>query len=139
MRKNGLLSLLLAGVASLALAGPTPAPEGASATIVSPADGATVTSPVTVVFGLTGMGVAPAGVEHANTGHHHLLVDVDALPDLDKPIPADANHIHFGGGQTEVKLELKPGTHSLQLLLGDHYHIPHNPPVLSEKITITVE
>jgi len=94
---------------------------------------------VTVKFGLKGMGVAPAGVERANTGHHHLLVDIDEVPPAGQPVPADAQHIHFGGGQTETKLELAPGKHTLQLLLGDHLHRPHQPPVLSEKITITVK
>ena len=125
------------------LAGPlvaaTPAPEGARAYILSPADGDTVKSPVTVVFGLEGMGVAPAGTDKPNTGHHHLLIDVAELPGAGQPIPADDNHKHFGGGQTETKVELSPGKHTLRLLLGDHNHIPHNPPVESEVITITVE
>ena len=121
-----------------ALAG-TPSPEGAEVYIISPADGAVVSSPVTVKFGLKGMGVAPSGVDHANTGHHHLLIDVSELPDLDKPIPSDAQHIHFGGGQTETTIDLAPGKHTLQLLLGDKAHIPHNPPVISKKITITVK
>ncbi|MDX1496922.1 MAG: DUF4399 domain-containing protein [Salinisphaeraceae bacterium] len=116
----------------------TPAPEDAKVYFVSPADGAVVKSPVKVVFGLSGMGVAPAGIDQKHTGHHHLLVDVDELPSLNKPIPADENHRHFGGGQTEVELELEPGEHTLQLLLGDKHHIPHRPPVKSEKITITV-
>lgn len=107
--------------------------------IISPADGEAVSSPVTVKFGLRGMGVAPAGVAKANTGHHHLLIDVAELPDLSKPVPADANHRHFGGGQTETTIELAPGQHTLQLLMGDQYHIPHKPPVFSEKITVTVE
>jgi hypothetical protein len=85
------------------------------------------------------MGVAPAGTEVANTGHHHLLVDVDELPAIDRPIPADEHHRHFGGGQTEVELELEPGKHTLQLFLGDRFHVPHEPPVVSERITITVE
>lgn len=139
MNRNGLIALLLAAFSTVALAGPTPAPEGAKAYIISPENGATVSSPVVVRFGLEGMGVAPAGVQHANTGHHHLLVDVKSLPDMDKPVPADKSHIHFGGGQTEISLELEPGTHTLQLLLGDHFHIPHNPPVKSEVVTITVE
>jgi hypothetical protein len=122
-----------------AMAGETPAPEGARAYIISPVNGATVTSPVVVQFGLDGMGVAPAGVERANTGHHHLLIDVEQLPPLDMPIPADDHHRHFGGGQTQVEVELAPGSHTLQLLLGDQNHIPHNPPVSSEKVTITVE
>jgi len=118
--------------------GPTASPEGASVYIISPADGDTVSSPVRVVFGLRGMGVAPAGTDKANTGHHHLIIDTD-LPAADAPVPADAQHVHFGGGQTEVSVELPPGEHSLQLLLGDMSHVPHDPPVYSEKITITVK
>ena len=106
--------------------------------IISPADGAQVTSPVLVQFGLRGMGVAPAGVEKPNTGHHHLLIDSPDLPALNVPIPADTNHRHFGGGQTEVTLELLPGEHTLQLLLGDKAHIPHEPPLISRQISITV-
>ncbi|WP_220720464.1 DUF4399 domain-containing protein [Agarivorans litoreus] len=117
----------------------TKAPEGASVYIISPANGAMVSNPVTVSFGLKGMGVAPAGIDKANTGHHHLLIDVAELPALDMPVPADAQHIHFGGGQTETTIELAPGEHTLQLLLGDMTHIPHSPPILSEKITITVK
>jgi hypothetical protein len=117
----------------------TPAPEGAGAYIISPSQGEVVSSPVQVRFGLRGMGVAPAGTVKANTGHHHLLVDLQELPDLNQPIPADTNHRHFGGGQTEVSIELAPGQHSLQLLLGDVAHIPHDPPVVSERITITVK
>ena len=97
-----------------------------------------MSSPVTVKFGLKGMGVAPAGVDKAATGHHHLIIDAD-LPPLDQPVPSDAHYRHFGGGQTEVSLDLAPGTHTLQLLMGDMGHIPHDPPVMSQKITITVE
>lgn len=132
-----LLTLFSAG-AAVAGGERTPAPEDARAYIISPADGAVVKSPVTVVFGLSGMGVAPAGVDKKHTGHHHLLIDVDKRLSNNKPIPADENHRHFGAGQTEVTLDLKPGKHTLQLLLGDKYHIPHRPPVMSEKITITV-
>ena len=110
----------------------------ASVYFISPADGATVSSPFKVVFGLSGMGVAPAGTDRAGTGHHHLLVNT-GLPALDQPIPADANHRHFGGGQTETMVDLPPGTHTLQLLLGDMAHVPHDPPVFSETITVTVE
>lgn len=117
----------------------TPAPAGAAVYFISPANGAVVTSPVTVKFGLKGIGVAPAGVDNPKTGHHHLLIDVAKLPAMDSPVPADANHKHFGGGQTETTVELAPGTHTLQLLLGDMSHIPHDPPILSEKITITVK
>jgi hypothetical protein len=116
----------------------TPAPENAAVYFVTPLDGDIVSSPVTVRFGLEGLGVAPAGVEREGTGHHHLLVDLDELPALDQPIPADKHHIHFGGGQTQTTLELAPGEHTLQLLVGDHMHVPHEPPVTSRKITITV-
>ena len=132
------LALLAATVSAQAPA-PVAAPEGAAVYFITPQDGATVSGPVTVKFGLQGMGVAPAGVERATTGQHHLLVDVDSVPPAGQPVPADAQHIHFGGGQTETTLELAPGKHSLQLLLGDHLHRPHQPPVLSEKITITVK
>ena len=111
---------------------------GVKAYIISPKDGETVSSPVTGRFGLRGIGVAPAGVQREHTGHHHLLVNVQQLPDMDKPIPADDHHRHFGGGQTEVSIELPPGEHRLQLLLGDHSHVPHKPPVLSEPIIIKV-
>jgi len=116
----------------------TQAPAGAEAYIQSPANGAEVTSPFTVRFGLRGMGVAPAGVTSANTGHHHLLIDVDTLPPDNLPLPANDQVRHFGAGQTETTLELTPGRHTLQLVLGDAMHIPHQPPVRSEKITITV-
>ncbi|MCG3170691.1 MAG: hypothetical protein CALGDGBN_02258 [Pseudomonadales bacterium] len=132
------------GVAVLALfaigaGAATPAPQGAEVYFIEPADGTVLANPVTVRFGLRGMGVAPAGVAHPATGHHHLLIDLDTPPALDQPIPADEQHRHFGAGQTEITLELAPGTHSLQLLLGDHLHRPHQPPVMSERITVTVE
>ncbi len=117
----------------------TASPEGAQAYIISPANGEVVTNPVTIKFGLVGMGVAPAGTDKDKTGHHHLLIDLEKLPALDKPVPADAQHKHFGGGQTQTTLELAPGVHTLQLILGDKSHIPHSPPVTSEKITITVK
>jgi len=118
-----------------------PAPDGASAYFITPAHGETVTGPVTVRFGLDGMGVAPAGVNQASTGHHHLLIDLpdDEMPALDRPLPATDRVVHFGGGQTQVTLDLEPGEHTLQLLLGDHRHVPHAPPVLSERISIRVE
>jgi hypothetical protein len=115
----------------------TPRPEGARLYVISPAAGETVASPVTVRFGLAGMGVAPAGVATPNTGHHHLILDSE-LPPLDVPIPKDARHLHFGGGETEVTLELAPGPHTLQLVLGDKDHVPHAPPLVSEKVSITV-
>jgi hypothetical protein len=115
----------------------SPSVDGAYVYIVSPAHGEVVSSPFKVVFGLSGMGVAPAGVDQAKTGHHHLLIDT-GLPDLNRPIPADDRHRHFGGGQTEVVLELAPGEHSLQLLLADFAHSPHSPPLSSQQITIRV-
>ena len=117
--------------------GPTPSPPGAKEEFIDLKDGAVIGPKTTIHFGLHGMGVAPAGTKKANTGHHHLLIDTD-LPPLDKPIPNDENHLHFGGGQTEVELSLPPGPHTLQLLLGDADHIPHTPPVYSEKIHVTV-
>ena len=116
----------------------TPSPEGAMVYIVSPADGDTVTSPVRVVFGLQGIGVAPAGIVMENTGHHHLLIDTQ-LQDMGLPIPTDEQNVHFGLGQTEAELELSPGAHTLQLVVGDHLHIPHDPPLMSEVITVEVQ
>jgi hypothetical protein len=116
----------------------TPSPPGARLYVISPAAGATVSSPVTVRFGLSGMGVAPAGVAKPNTGHHHIIID-SPTPDLGLPVPKDAKRIHFGGGQTEATIELTPGSHTLQLVLGDANHIPHDPPLTSEIIEITVE
>lgn len=134
------------GCVSVATAGETPAPEGAAVYFIAPHDGDTVSSPVKVVFGLSGMGVAPAGTDAENTGHHHLFIDVpplgegpDGADELDANIPSDEHHKHFGKGQTETMLELAPGQHTLQLVLGDKDHIPFNPPVASERITITVE
>lgn len=116
----------------------TPSPAGAEVYIIAPKDGDTVSSPVKVLFGLKGMGVAPAGIAFDGSGHHHLIIDAD-LPAAGAPIPADANHVHFGKGQTETSLELKPGKHTLQLLLGNQLHVPHDPVVASKKITITVK
>jgi hypothetical protein len=115
--------------------GPTPSPPGAKAEFIDLKDGALIAPKTTIHFGLHGMGVAPAGTKKANTGHFHLLIDTD-LPPLDKPIPNDENHLHFGGGQTEVELSLPPGPHTLQLLMGDADHIPHTPPVYSDKIHV---
>ena len=132
-------ALLAVALAFGPVATATEAPEDVELYFVEPTDGDKVTSPVRVVFGLRGMGVAPAGIQVPKTGHHHLLVDTTLEGEaLSRPIPADDHHIHFGGGQTETTLELNPGEHTLQLLLGDFSHIPHDPPVMSEQITITV-
>jgi hypothetical protein len=112
-------------------------PAAAAVYFIEPVDGAVVANPVRIVFGLRGAGIAPAGIERDGAGHHHLLIDTE-LPDLDLPIPADDTHRHFGGGQTETSLELAPGRHTLQLLLADERHIPHEPPIVSERITIEV-
>ena len=117
----------------------SPSPKGARAYIISPKDGKTVPKTFTIRFGLKGMGVAPAGVDLENTGHHHLIIDLDELPDLNLPLPMSDNVRHFGKGQTEAKITLEPGTHTLQLVLGDKIHLPHSPEVISKKITITVE
>lgn len=106
--------------------------------IISPKNGEKVSSPVEVIFGLKGMGIAPAGVNFPNSGHHHLLINLNELPDLKSGIPADANHLHFGKGQTQALIELDPGEHTLQLLLGDWMHVPHEVPVVSEKVKIFV-
>ena len=124
-------------VPSLALAG-TSSPDGANVYIISPSNGEVVQNPVTVKFGLQGMGVAPSGVDKANTGHHHLLIDT-VVPPLDKPVPHDATHRHFGKGQTETNLTLSAGKHTLRLILGDKGHIPFTPSVVSKKVTITVK
>jgi Domain of unknown function (DUF4399) len=137
---------LLLPVASLLLSAAvfaqekTPSPAGAEVYIASPQDGAKVKGPVVVQFGLKGMGVAPAGIKFDNTGHHHLFIDTDLPADLTQPIPPNVDNkiMHFGKGQTEVTLTLPPGKHTLQLLLGDYVHTPHSPPVISKKITITV-
>ncbi|HTD30982.1 MAG TPA: DUF4399 domain-containing protein [Steroidobacteraceae bacterium] len=133
-----MLAALVVG-ASLAFAQErTPSPAGAEVYIIAPKDGAKVHAPVLVQFGLKGMGIAPAGVKFDNTGHHHLLIDTDPPADLSAPLPATDKIVHFGKGQTESTLNLAPGKHTLQLLLADQSHIPHNPPVLSQKISITV-
>ncbi|MCO1335812.1 DUF4399 domain-containing protein [Microbulbifer sp. OS29] len=115
------------------------APAEAKLYIISPQNGEKVPKTFVVKFGLSGMGVAPAGVERDNTGHHHLLIDVDDMPDMSKPLPASKNIIHFGGGQTETQVTLPPGKHTLQLVLGNYMHIPHKKPIMSKKITVEVE
>ena len=107
--------------------------------IISPENNSTVTNPVKIVFGASGMKIVPAGVNENFSGHHHLLIDVKELPDLSKPIPSDKNYLHFGKGQKSAEIYLKKGVHTLQLLLGDHMHIPHTSPIYSEKIIITVK
>jgi Domain of unknown function (DUF4399) len=140
------LALSLTCLAAPAFAQDTPSPEGAAVYFIGLEDGATVTSPVTVRFGLTGMGIAPAETVVENTGHHHLLIDRPPFgegefgaEELTLAIPNDDNHRHFGKGQTEVMLELPPGEHTLQLVLGDAGHVPHVPPVTSAQITVMVE
>lgn len=116
----------------------TASADGARVFFIMPSSGDTVTNPVSIEFGIEGMDVVKAGTNQANSGHHHLLIDT-GLPDLGLPIPADKQHVHFGDGSTATEITLEPGQHTLQMLLGDHLHIPHNPPLVSEVITITVE
>ena len=114
-------------------------PVGAEVYFISPADGETVTSTFVVQFGLKGMGVAPAGADLSNTGHHHLLIDQTDAPSSTLPLPKTEQSLHFGGGQTEASVTLTPGKHTLQLVLGNHLHIPHDPPVVSKVITVVVK
>lgn len=147
MKKLALITTLLAStIGGTAIAGETPSAPGAKQYFINLKDGDTVTSPVKVVFGLSGMGVAPAGVDMENTGHHHILLNrpplgqgEDGADEFDSNIISDEHNLHYGKGQTETTLELAPGQHTLQLVLGDKDHIPHNPPVMSEVITITVK
>jgi hypothetical protein len=142
---NSFFRLLQSVIASLVfstlvcgstLGGPTHSPGGAEVYFVNLKDGATIPTKVVIRFGLHGMGIAPAGENRENTGHHHLLIDAE-LPALDQPIPNDANHLHFDSGDTETEITLAPGTHTLQLLLGDKDHIAHDPPVISPRIRVT--
>lgn len=143
--KQFLMAFALSSIAVVAMAADarslptTKARTGAEVYIQFPRDGATVEQQFTVRFGVKGMGVAPAGVDKEHTGHHHLLVDVKQLPAAGQPIPKDDQHIHFGGGQTETTLTLPPGTHTLQLELGDQNHIPFEPALVSKKITVHVK
>ncbi len=143
MRSLVVAALSLGGLVAAGSVAPaqerTPSAAGAEVYIISPKNGATVQNPVHVQFGLKGMGVAPAGVKSENTGHHHLLIDTDPPADLSAPLPATDKIVHFGKGQTETTLTLPPGRHTLQLLFADASHIPHSPPLLSKKITITVK
>ena len=135
--RSAVLAMLALSIAGPALA-QSSAPATAKVFFIEPKNGAEVTSPVSVKMGLEGMEIAPAGTEKPNTGHHHILIN-KTLEDPTSPIPADDNHKHFGKGQTEASLELKPGKHTLQLVLGDHNHAPHKPLVQSDVITITVK
>ncbi len=145
MRHKTAFAAALAAAAALASAGVIlaqerqPAATGAEVYIIAPKDGATVKSPVTVQFGLKGMGVAPAGIKFDNTGHHHLLIDSELPAKLGAPLAATEKSVHFGKGQTETSVTLSPGKHTLQLVLADYLHIPHSPPVVSKKITVVVE
>src|SRR3984893_12134994 len=141
---NSLFRLLQSVIASLVfgtlmcgstLGGPTDSLDGAELYVVDLNGGATIPTEVVIRFGLRGMGIAPAGEDRENTGHHHLLIDAE-LPSLDLPIPNDANKLHFDLGATEAEITLAPGTHTLQLLLGDKDHIAHNPPVMSLRIRV---
>jgi Domain of unknown function (DUF4399) len=117
----------------------TPSPPNAEAFIIWPPDGAVITGgKLWVRMGLVNMGVCPKGINMPNVGHHHLLIDTD-LPPFDEPIPSDRQHLHFGAGETDARIELPPGKHTLQLLMGDFNHVPHDPPIYSKKITITVK
>ncbi|WP_179402648.1 DUF4399 domain-containing protein [Burkholderia guangdongensis] len=139
-RRRALFALACVALTpTLAWAGRTPSPPGAEAYIIWPPDGATISGGrFWVRMGLRNMGICPKGIQRPNVGHHHLLIDTD-LPPMDQPIPSDRNHLHFGAGETEARVELSPGKHTLQLLMGDYNHVPHDPPVYSKKITITVK
>ena len=135
-------ALLLRGLVLLptaAVAQGLPTPKDASLYIISPKDGATVSGPFWCIFGLRGMGISHAGDQFPNSGHHHLLIDVDEPLNPSEPIPQDKKHLHYGAGQTEALIELSPGQHTLQLVLGDAKHFPFNPPLVSKKITITIK
>ena len=141
MRRIAFFLLILLSSATAAGAGETPAPADAKVYFINLKDGDRVISPLVIRFGLSGMGIAPSGTEAPNTGHHHLFIDAPALEGdaLNEAIPVDEHHVHFGKGQTETTVTLSKGQHTLQLVLGDWSHIPHKPPVMSERITVTVE
>ena len=131
-------ALALLVLISPSWAGDSPAPAGAKVYIIWPGDGEVISGgKLWLRMGLKGAGISPAGIEHPHTGHHHVLIDTE-LPPFDEPIPFDKNHVHFGAGQSEARIELSPGTHTLQVLLADHDHVPHNPPLFSERITVFV-
>ncbi len=134
----GAIAVAMTGGLTGALAGDTPAPKDARVYIIWPNDGTIIEGgKFWLRMGARGIGVAPAGVEWPNTGHHHVIIN-SPLPPFDEDIPADNNHLHFGAGQSEARVELPPGTHTLQLLMGDHNHVPHDPPLMSKKITVIV-
>ncbi len=140
MRRTIIGAALAVAVLALtpAFAAGTPSPENAETYIIWPADGTVIHGgKFWVRMGLRNMGVCPKGVNIPKVGHHHLLIDTE-LPPLGEQIPSDRNHLHFGAGETEARIELPPGKHTLQLLLGDHDHTPHDPPVYSKKISIIV-
>jgi hypothetical protein len=140
MRKIALAFAMMLSTATFASAGETPAPADAKVYFINIKDGDTVTSPVTIRFGLSGMGIAPAGTEVENTGHHHLIIDEKMEGEaMNEAIPVDEHHMHFGKGQTEATVTLPKGKHTLQLLLGDWSHVPHKSPVMSDVITVNVE
>ncbi|WLI88818.1 DUF4399 domain-containing protein [Massilia sp. R2A-15] len=141
MRNTLLSAALLAMLLQLpaAQSARTAAPENAQVYFIWPSDGTVIPNgKFWVRMGLRNMGVAPKGSDVAKTGHHHLIIDSE-LPAMDEPIPNDRNHLHFGAGETEARVELPPGKHTLQLLLGDANHVPHDPPVQSKKITVIVK
>jgi hypothetical protein len=136
---RGFALLCLAGAVSAQAPPKTKSVEGTTVYFIAPKDGETVGQTFTVRFGLKGMGIAPAGVQFANTGHHHMLVDLAQPPDMNAALPVTDNIRHFGAGQSEAEIKLPPGKHTLQLLFADYLHIPHDKPIVSEKITITVK
>lgn len=145
MLRTSLLAATYISVAMLSVVSQAETPlsstiaDDAQVWFVSPKDQSQVSSPVTIIFGSSNLNIAPAGDNQPNSGHHHLLVDMEELPALDMPLPASDQVIHFGKGQTEATIALSPGSHSLQLLLGNYAHVPHSRPVMSEKITVVVE
>lgn len=139
MRKACVAFVFLAAASALASDIRSVAPSGAQVYFIAPADGDTVPTTFTVKFGLKGMGVAPAGIDMADTGHHHLLIDMTEIPNPALPLPATDQVIHFGKGQTETEVTLSQGVHTLRLVVGNHLHVPHDPPVASNVITVTVK
>ena len=139
MKATYLVALLASFTISSAFAADKPAPAPAKVFIVEPSNGATVPTTFTVKFGATGVEIAPAGTDKPNSGHHHLLIDTETLPDFHTPLPATPTLIHFGKAQTETQITLTPGRHTLQLVLGNYIHVPGDNPLVSEKITVTVK